>query len=601
MVWEWLEAARYADTNGYQGDPTRAMWYWRDWAASAFNANMPFDEFTRRQLAGDLLGASTRDDKIATGFHRNHMINGEGGRIAEESRVEYVQDRVETTGTVWLGLTLTCCRCHDHKYDPISQREYYQLAAYFNSIDESGGNDAGGLAHPILDMPTPEQASALEQLRMDESQLQKEIADLETRLKKDFEESTKPKDGETTSSLPKEATDWKVFLEKNTDWIELTAKRKTGQQNREAVEKAIPRTMVMRERTQPRETFVLQKGAYNAPGQKVSHGLPTFLLGSGNQPSSFAEDRLGLADWLLTENHPLTARVTINRLWQTFFGIGIVKTPDNFGLQGDQPSHPELLDWLAVEFRESGWDLKHMVRLIVTSHTYRQSGRSTPLQLATDSENRFLSHGPRHRWPSWMLRDQALAISGLLVEQMGGPAVNSYQPAGVWEEATFGQIKYQQDSGAKLYRRSLYLFWRRIVGPTIFFDDGTRQTCNVVATRTNTPLHALITFNDTIYAEAAKHLASRVLSNQHLSDDVSRMQHLFRLCTCRCLDPKELDLVQKKFLTLVANYEHDGESAKRILTIGETPIKVSSSEVEVAAWVALAAAFLNLDETLSKE
>ncbi len=316
MVWEWLDAARYADTNGYQGDPTRAMWYWRDWAIEAFNRNLPYDEFTVQQVAGDLLPSPTRAQLIATGFHRNHMINGEGGRIAEESRVEYVQDRVETTGTVWMGLTLTCCRCHDHKYDPIQQKEYYQLAAYFNSVDESGANDAGGLANPVTSVASPEQEAQLAELRAAE---QKAAG---------------------------------------------TPHHDTARKAREDFERRLPRTMVMRDRAQPRETFVLTRGAYNAPGEKVGHGVPAILP---PLPADAPKNRLALARWLVSPQHPLTARVTVNRLWQQFFGVGLVKTAEDFGVQGDKPSHPELLDWLAVEFRESGWDVKRLVRLIVTS------------------------------------------------------------------------------------------------------------------------------------------------------------------------------------------------------------------------------------------
>ncbi|MGE0610674.1 MAG: PSD1 and planctomycete cytochrome C domain-containing protein, partial [Pirellulales bacterium] len=637
MVWEWLDAARYADTNGYQGDPTRSMWYWRDWAIEAFNRNQPFDQFTLEQIAGDLLPNPTHEQLIATGFHRNHMINGEGGRIAEESRVEYVQDRVETTGTVWMGLTLTCCRCHDHKFDPFSQQQYYQLSAYFNSIEETGGNDAGGLANPIISFPTEEQQKSINDFKQQEADAEKARAELETKLVADqpaWEQSLLGPDGKplepawTTlkpielqseagaslvrlddgtvvaggtspdsdtytlvcelppdaptalrlevlpddalvnrgpgradngnfvlSELTAEAagqplalsllsadfaqagqeaakafdnnpaTGWAVLPEFGKPHTLLFAPPtaipaeaagritfrlafKYGQQHtlgrlrlsatsakaellkplpdniravlskpadqradderqllarhyldnhpllvaarqqrddlrkaREGIERSARRTMVMRERAEPRETFILAKGAYNAPGEKVEHGVLTQLAPLA---SDAPKNRLALAQWLISDQHPLMARVTVNRFWQQFFGIGLVKSAEDFGVQGDKPSHPQLLDWLAVDFRENGWNVKRLVREIVTSATYRQSSKVPPGMAERDPDNRLLARGARFRMPSWMLRDQALAAGGLLVEKVGGPPVKGYQPPGVWEDATFGFIKYDQ-------------------------------------------------------------------------------------------------------------------------------------------------------------
>jgi hypothetical protein len=797
MVWEWLDAARYADTNGYQGDPTRAMWFWRDWAIRAFNDNKPFDQFTVEQLAGDLLPEPTRDQLIATGFHRNHMINGEGGRIPEESRVDYVQDRVETTGMVWLGLTLNCCRCHDHKFDPIAQREYYQLSAYFNSIDETGGggNDGQGLANPTISLATPADQAKIDALKATEEQAKKERDELEQQLRaaqpqweetmragsaqpaeptwhllKPYEMFTERgtklvvlEDGSIRAEGPSPETDeyslnidanlgeltgfkleaipddafknrgpgrapdagnfvlseltlqgagkpvdlgvvsadfeqggtytaagavdgdaktgWAIYpqwgkahalilearnqvgygsrvqlsfrlsfkygqqhtlgrfklyatadsrallrptppnirailakaadqrsqpeheevtkhyLETNTELAAAKQRRDAAKKARESAENVLPRTMVMRERAQPRDTFILVKGAYDKFADKVAHGTPAALppLAADAPPN-----RLTLAKWLVSPEHPLTARVTVNRLWQQFFGRGLVKTVDDFGVQGDKPTHPELLDWLAVEFRESGWDVKHLVRLIVTSATYRQSSIVPPGMAELDPENKLLARGPRFRLPSWMLRDQALAVSGLLVEKLGGPPVKVYQPAGVWEDATFGQIKFAQDHGDALYRRSLYIFWRRIVAPTLFFDTANRQNCTVKTGRTNTPLHALVTLDDITYVEAARALAERILKQGGATDD-ARLANGFRLCTARVPTNAERDILTASLARFRQKYIADPEAAKKLITTGESKPDPNLAPAELAAHTSFALLLLNLDETLTKE
>ena len=796
MVWEWLEAARYADTNGYQGDPTRAMWYWRDWAIGAFNANMPFDQFTIEQIAGDLLPEPKHEQLVATGFHRNHMINGEGGRIAEESRVDYVQDRVETTGTVWLGLTFNCCRCHDHKYDPLSQREYYQLSAYFNSIDETGGNDAGGLANPVLSFASDEQKQQLAALEQKEKDANKARIAVEKRIGADqssLEKLLLGKDGKLPEALPEAkwqplapneiysangatltvlddgsiraagtspktddynvtihttlggitafrlealpddsfvnkgpgrsdngnfvltdvslqdggapvvlrgvsadfsqggfsaqgpfdgsrkgwaimpefgkahslvfatdkplpsggeralgfrlsfnfgrehtlgrfrisaTTDNAALLRPAPDSIrgivakpaaertkrerdeltafqsetnpELAAANKLVERAKKArtdFEKSLPRTMVMRERPQPRDTFILVKGAYNQYADKVAHGVPAKLA---PLPADAPKNRLALARWLVAPENPLTARVTVNRLWQQFFGTGIVKTADNFGLQSDAPSHPALLDWLAVELRESGWDMKRMVKLIVTSATYRQSSQVAPGMAERDPENRLLARGPRNRLPSWMIRDQALAASGLLVEKLGGPPVKGYQPPGIWEDATFGKITFTQEHGEALYRRSLYIFWRRIVAPTMFFDVANRQNCTVKTGRTNTPLHALITLNDITFVEAARSLGQRALLAP-AADDSARIAEMFRRCTARRPSALESEVLLRRLQNLRQNFGQDADAAQKLLAVGESKPSQGIAATELAAWTSLASLILNLDETLTKE
>lgn len=565
MVWDWLDIARYADTNGYQGERTRTMWPWRDWAVAALNRNQPFDEFTLEQLAGDLLESPSLDQRIATGFHRNHMLNGEGGRIAEESRIDYVIDRVDTTATAWLGLTLGCARCHDHKYDPFSQREYYQLFAYFNNVPETGGVDRDGSANPVIEVPSREQAAELEKL---EAQL------------KNVEQQK--------SALPAENQAAREELEKQIK--ELVTKR-------DALKKSLPIVMVMQERPQPRESFLLLRGQWDKQGDKVT---PTVLTSLYPPPADLPANRLGLAKWLVDREHPLTARVAVNRQWQTFFGVGLVKTAEDFGVQGERPSHPELLDWLAAEFVASGWDVKALQRLIVTSVAYRQSSQVTPELVERDPENRLLARGPRYRWSSAVLRDQALAASGLLVAQMGGPSVKPYQPPGVWEEMSFGNIRYEQDHGSKLYRRSVYTFWRRTVGPTELFDTASRQVCNVRQSRTNTPLHALTLLNDPTYVEAARALAERA-QQPSLESEADRIAWMFRVVTSRRPTERELEVLHTRYAQLAKHYATNASAAAQLIHIGESEPRVESSPAELAARTSIALVLLNLDETLNKE
>jgi hypothetical protein len=568
MVWEWLDAARYADTNGYQEDRTRTMWPWRDWAVNALNRNMPFDRFTVEQLAGDLLPNPTRDRKIATGFHRNHMLNGEGGRIPEESRVEYVVDRADTTATVWMGLTMACARCHDHKFDPVTQREYYQLFAYFNNIAETGSVDRGGNAAPVLPLPTSAQIAKTVSLKA-------QLADLDRRL----------------AALPKDAPE-------RSGWQK---QRDAAQKTLDETNNAIVQTMVLEERkdTQPRDTFVLVRGAYDKPGDKVTPGVPSVLP---PLPKGSPADRLALARWLVSPDHPLTARVAVNRTWQTVFGTGLVKTTEDFGVQGEPPSHPELLDWLATEFVRTGWDMKRLVRLLVTSATYRQSSRVTPELLRRDPENRLLARAPRHRLPSWMLRDQALFAAGLLVEKIGGPPVKPYQPEGVWEDFSYGKITYQQDHGEALYRRSLYTFWRRSVAPPGFFDTASRSVCTVRQARTNTPLQALALLNDTTFVEAARALAQRVMTEKPAAaDPPERISCAFRLATARRPTTNEKAILQRAYRRALAHYQNDRDAATKLVSVGESPRRPDLDVAELAAYTSVTSLILNLDEVLSKE
>ncbi|MDB5308750.1 MAG: Planctomycete cytochrome [Gemmataceae bacterium] len=610
MAWDWLDAARYADSNGYQGDGERTMWPWRDWVVRAFNENLSYDQFTLWQLAGDLLPTATREQMLATGFSRNHMINGEGGRIAEENRIEYVFDQTETVGTIWLGLTLTCSRCHDHKFDPLTRKDYYQLFAYFNQTPVNGGGGSGQTA-PVIDFGSPQQEEQVRVAQKAYDEAVKKITPIETKLR---EAGGVLKDGKYETTLPvvietalrkgpggrvDANTDElaKFYQQKEPEYVKRLTELRKLKQARDAAAGTIPRVMVMQDLPQPRDTFILTRGAYDKHEATVQSGVPASLP---PLPKDAPKNRLALARWIVSPENPLTARVTVNRFWQGLFGTGLVKTTEDFGIQGDRPSHPELLDWLAAEFVESRWDVKRLLRLIVTSATYRQASRVTPELRDRDPDNRLLARGPRHRLPSWMIRDQALFASGLMTPTIGGPAVKPYQPAGVWEEATFGFKRYQQDKGEALYRRSLYVFWRRIVGPTMFFDAANRQTCTVKTVVTNTPLHALGTLNDVTYVEAARALAQRALE-QGGKEDAGRLGFAFRRVTARTPADGELKILVAALAKQRKLFGADKGAAEKLLKGGESPRNEKLDVVEHAAFTAVCTLILNLDETLTKQ
>lgn len=619
-AWEWLDLARYADTSGFQGDPERTMWPWRDWVVNALNANQPYDQFTIEQLAGDLLPAATKEQKLASGFHRNNMFNGEGGRIAEETRVENVFDRVETTATVWLGATFTCARCHDHKYDPITQRDYFALYDIFNQMSEtgsaSGGGGRSGAVAPVLDMSTDAERDRVKKAAAKIEAVAAEVEAFELKKfprpagKTAFDSPVAQQlPGNLPVTLAKTAPNRRgvdSLLEaiphfKSTDpdpvYAGLLQRLLAAVRARDAANNAITKVMIMDELPKPRETVILTRGNYEAKTDvRVTGAIPAvFQAAAGGKRLN----RLDLARWLVSPENPLAARVTVNRAWQAFFGTGFVKTAEDFGVQGEPPVHPALLDWLAVELIESGWNMKALHRLIVTSATYRQTSRATPELIERDPENRLLARGPRFRMPSWMIRDQALAAAGLLNETRGGPSVKPYQPPGLWEEATFGKKTYQQDHGDALYRRSLYVFWRRIVGPTTFFDAGVRQTCTVKIARTNTPLHALVTLNDPAYVESARVLAQRVLAE--VPADAARIDRAFQLVTARVPGSAERSVLAGRLARLRAQFAADPAAAKQLASSGEAPRPAALDPVEHAAWTALCSLILNLDESLSKE
>jgi hypothetical protein len=630
MAMSWLDAARYADTNGYQMDSYRMQWPWRDWVVRAFNANMPFDQFTIEQLAGDLLPNPTQDQLIATGFNRNHMLNAEGGTIAEENRTKNVFDRVETTGSVWLGLTMNCTQCHDHKFDPLTQRDYYAMFALFNQLSEPGGVDKRfgkkpysdtydslyAIESPFITLANPEQQAELdaavkkaasarktfmaaaEEYREPFTRWVQEMRDnpelIPQRIKDDLISRfvlsaplDKLDNGNTQKLLD-------AFLQTQPQWKPLLDAMMQSRQIEDEKRQAIPHLMVMKD-DKARETRILKRGNYETPGDKVDAAVPAFLprLPEGAKP-----DRLALAKWLVSPEQPLMARVTVNRLWQHLFGRGLVKTPEDFGLQGALPSHPELLDWLAVEFRESGWDVKHLVKLLVTSRTYRQSAKVSPELLANDPENALLARGPRFRLDSRVLRDQALALSGLLVEKRAGPSVMPYQPPGIWEEMSFGKNRYFQGTGEDLYRRSLYTFWRRSVAPASFFDVPARQVCVVKPYRTSTPLHALTTLNDTTYVEAARVWAEKLLTAQ--PDDPARLTMGFRAATTRDPEARELASLQRSLEKARAHFAANPPAAVKLIATGESQRMQNLDASQHAAWTTVCLLLLNLDEALNR-
>ncbi|MFZ9855797.1 MAG: PSD1 and planctomycete cytochrome C domain-containing protein [Limisphaerales bacterium] len=611
LAWDWLEAARYADSNGYQGDGERTMWPWRDWVVREFNANRSFDQFTTWQLAGDLLPSPTPEQRLATGFVRNHMINGEGGRIAEENRIDYLFDQTETVATVWLGATFNCTRCHDHKFDPFTQKDYFGLLAFFDrTVVDGGGGDPQ--SRPNLEWPSEAQKDRRQQIDSEVKLIAQSVRTLEAvkfprqdgrpvtespavrDLAKEIQEALaqdpEQRDGGRLNQL---ATHWRT---NDAPYAGMLERQKRLRDERDGLNRSIPRVMVMADQEKFRDTFILARGNYQQPGAQVRAAVPQ---GLSTPPAGAPTNRLGLAQWLLSPEQPLTARVAVNRSWQLFFGLGLVKTSEDFGLQGERPSHPELLDWMAVEFRDSGWDLKHLHRLIVTSATYRQSSRTPPETRERDPENRLLARGPRLRMPSWMIRDAALFHAGLLVEDIGGPPVKPYQPSGIWEEATFGTKRYEQDHGASLYRRSLYVFWRRIVGPTLFFDVASRQTCTVRTPRTNVPLHALLTLNDITYVEAARALAVRVATSG--ASDIDRLRWLYQEVVGRLPDTAEQDRLLESLRRYQQRFTAEPERAQELVGIGEVRIPTSLDPASQAAWTVVCSTVLNLDEALNVE
>ena len=811
MAMVWMDASRYSDSDGFQQDKTRESWPWKDWVIKAYKNNMPFDQFTIEQLAGDLLPNPTNEQKLATAFNRHHMTNGEGGRDPEESRIDYVMDRVNTVGTVWMGLTLGCAQCHTHKFDPVTQKEYYQMNAFFNSIDEDG--KAGMAAKPYLSY-TPKlsgkglkdaedwlalvkdkenqiiteamkdfdqwlsrkahkvvsnknfsswkkvhstklktnDGAILEQLSPGEfivsgknsrhedytintSPNLKQITGVRLKIKSDENNTnaafSKDKDGHVIltnfkffvrskstgtqqslsfagakASYEKSGKGWKKYGpvkgilddDPRTGWtstgskpedehtivinlkkavyldddkeviIELRHRSLAGHKNirrfsleltdefgstpktlgetaSERLAKlngntnkistkdrsifkdeflyALPhvvaaknetrsahssvgyyknsakkkKVMTMQERKEPRKTHVLLRGVWNKKGEEVKPGALEDLLA---WPKGLKKDRLGLAKWLINKQHPLTARVTVNRYWQMIFGRGLVRTPEDFGLQGERPTHTKALDWLAAEFMENDWNVKHIIKTIVMSRTYKLSSLASKELIVQDPENRLLARAPRYRMPSWMIRDSILKSADVLTERTFGPPVFPFQPLGAWKDSTMGRFTYKVSPGKDAYRRSLYTFWRRSVGPTNMFDNSKRRNCSIRAVRTNTPLHALNLMNDSAYVEAAGLLARQSMKSAKSLE--SRINHMTFRVISRKASKEEINFLTEQYEESLKIFETNTDEAKELLSIGQFQNGAGKQNpAELAALFCLAQTILNLDEAINRE
>lgn len=606
----WLDVARYADTNGYEKDAQRTVWPYRDWVINALNNNMPFDRFTIEQLAGDLLPGAKLGQKIATGFHRNTMINAEGGVDPEEYRVAAVIDRVNTTATVWLGTTLGCCQCHSHKYDPFKQREYYEFMAFFNSTADIGPGE-----EPKASVPTAAAGADLAEIAKLEAILNTSSRELAA-AQAVWEESQQisviagpapfqlrwpqpPKIAAILAIEPAKRDDAQkkeLAVHYRSIAPELKANRDALDALRKKLAVDTVTTLVMQELPKPREQHLFVGGSFLNPGEKVSPGVPAVL---NPFPAGEPRNRLGLAKWLIDPANPLTARVAINRIWAQYFGSGLVLTGEDFGTKGERPTDPELLDWLATEFIRRDWDMKAMHRLIVTSATYRQSSRAAPALVERDPQNRLLARGPRVRLEAELVRDQALAASGLLTEKIGGPSVMPPQPDGVWSSPYSGE-KWLTATGENRFRRGLYTFWKRTAPYASFmsFDAPSREFCVVRRPRTNTPLQALTLLNDPVYIESAQALARRMAKESPSADPAARLTRGFRLCLSRMPGPDEIERLLTLYNQELDHFRRDSKSAHAMA--GATAGPAGADTAELAAWTVVANVILNLDETLNK-
>ena len=537
MAIQWMDLARYADSHGYQDDGYRTMWPWRDWVIHAFNQNYSFAKFLTWQLAGDLLPNPNKEQLLATGFNRNHKITQEGGIIDEEYRIEYVTDRTNTFGKAFMAITLECSKCHDHKYDPISQKDYYSMFAFFDKVPEKGLVGDIGLASPG-----------------DPPNMKISTADIQNMLH---------------------------FINKK-DTNDVTV-------------------MIMKDSADIRPTRVLRRGNYDQPTDTVEMNTPKSIMPFDLK--KYEKNRLGLAKWMLSAENPLTARVFVNRIWNEFFGKGLVKTIGDMGMQGELPTHPELLDWLAVDFRENGWDIKKLVKKIVTSATYRQSAQRDSKKLELDPENKYYSYYPRLRLTAELQRDLLLSASGILNEEIGGPSVKPYQPKGVWESTTSGRgelTRYVQDKGDKLYRRGLYNFIKRTAPPPalLIMDASTRDQCEVTRSRTNTPLQALVLMNDPQLLEAARVLAQRTM-NMNLGDN-EMLQKSFQRILCRKPSDKEMKMLSAYFAAEKTKFKNNRERALQFLKAGEFQQIETKDPAATAALMQVHQMLFNLDETTVK-
>ncbi len=552
MALYWLEASRYADTDGYQNDRTRYHHVWRDWVIMAFNENMPYDQFIVDQLAGDQKPDATLKSQIATAFCRNHRINSEDGSIPAEWHVENVADRVDTFGTIFLGLTVSCARCHEHKYDPLSQKDYYQLFAYFNNNAEWGVGPNNGNSPPFIEVPAS--------------------------WPKVTEEVNKP-----VAPEPLKLSN---------------ARKEAGNGLKRPQPGAATTLMVMHDLESPRDTFVLNRGQYNLAdkSQQVYPAVPAALDFS---PELQPKTRYELAKWLTHPDHPLTARVAVNRFWQQVFGRGIVESAENLGAQGSLPSHPALLDYLAGQFIQSGWNTKALMKQILLSATYQQSSAVSQELIERDPENTLLARGPRVRLSGFALRDQALVASGLYVSAIGGPSVRPYMPPRIWR--SISNNSYKQDTGASLYRRSLYTYWRRTIPPPTMmnFNAAAREVCVVRTEQTNTPLQALTLLNNKIFVESARNLAQQALQSGGDSDE-ARIRFAFQTVLTRLPTDREMQILTDSLKVFQQRYTKNPEEANALISVGESPATQELNAPQLAAYTMVASTIFNLDEAIVK-
>jgi hypothetical protein len=534
MATSWLDVARYADSHGYQDDGLRTMWPWRDWVIHAFNSNYSYEKFARWQLAGDMIPNANEESILATGFNRNHKITQEGGVIDEEYRVEYVTDRTNTFGKAFLSLTFECAHCHDHKYDPISQEEYYKTFAFFNQVPEKGLY--GTIDASFADPPN-------------------------------MKISTKEVNGILNFINKKDTSDVMVMIMEDDEIL--------------------------------RPTYILERGVYDNHGREVTFGLPKSVLNFDT--TKYAPNRAGLANWLLSDENPITSRVYVNRIWGQFFGRGIVKSIGDFGMQGDLPSHPELLDWLAVDFQENGWDVKRLIKKMVLSSTYKQSSVLSEKHLTIDPDNVYLARASRLRFMAENIRDHVLASSGLLNTEVGGPSIKPYQPKGLWEVASSGRgslMRYIQDEGQDIYRRGMYVFIKRTVPPPtmLIFDASNRDQCEVQRGTTNTPLQALVMMNDPHVMEASRVIAEKL--SDKTADNKANLTKAFRKIICRQPTDKEMKIIGQYFNAELDFFEQQPDKAKATLQIGEAPHAKIKNVPKAAAFMQTVQMMYNMEEAI---
>ncbi|MEZ6097351.1 MAG: PSD1 and planctomycete cytochrome C domain-containing protein [Pirellulaceae bacterium] len=589
MARYWLDLVRFADTNGIHHDHYRDLSPYRDWVIRAFNDNLPYDDFVRYQLAGDLYASASRDQQIASGFHRLHLIIDVGTALPEESFTRNVIDRVTSVGTAFMGLTVQCASCHDHKYDPLTMRDFYSLFAFFNNIDadpetgrRSGTDFQRGLQEPYINLTSPEQEAESQRLEATITEAAQELEDAKSKLAQTADDPTA-----------------KAQAEAAVQQAEVSLKE--SEKDRDNFLLSLPAAMVMKERSEIRPSHILLRGAYDKPGEDVARNTPAFL--PPLQPAADVPNRMDLANWFVSPQHPLTARVAVNRFWQQLFGVGIVRTSEDFGAQGEWPSHPELLDYLAVRFMESGWDVRALLKEIVMSRTYQQTSAANREAFVRDPHNRLLARGSRFRLDSEVIRDQVLATSGLLNRTLYGKSVKPPQPDGLWVAVSMPSSyprKFEADTGDKIYRRSVYTFWKRGMPPPqmTILNAPSREECIARRERTNTPLQALLLLNEAEYLKAARQLAAHILADQ--PDEPSQIAGaIYETITSRLPSDSEQAALLKLAADLEEMYNHSPQLARDLCDDQAPPADVTHARW--GAWTMVASTVYNLDITKTRQ